>query len=106
MTAPLKLLKAVVAVGLTESREIYDVDAIEYAGHFWLVPEWLPGQPEGFAKPARIIRIDQPYTRSGDGIVTVSTPVPMPVFFGLIPSIEASPYVVLVEPDIRVVMLH
>jgi len=33
--------------------------AVEYQGAIWLVPKWLPCPDEGYAKPERMIRLDQ-----------------------------------------------
>jgi hypothetical protein len=40
---------------ITDGHSIFPVSTIEYRGHFWLVPEWIVNDTEGWRMPARVI---------------------------------------------------
>jgi hypothetical protein len=59
------------------------IDAIEYEGSFWLVPQWLEQPSSGLQKPMRIIRVDhirrEPWRQGGLDFV-LESPVPSTLF--------------------------
>jgi len=78
---------------------------IEYRDEFWLVPEWLDNQTQKLTRPLRIVSLRTiPHQRLPGQIpeFVVNDPVPKYVFDGQIPPQEASKYVVVEDPDIRI----
>jgi hypothetical protein len=107
--ADTKLFKVIVAF---EDGVMCSCDAVEYEGAAWLVPKWLPYPNEGYAKPERMIRLDQfqyqrldppaagpgPFARA-DFLVT--DPLPKTLFVGELSSQLKERYVVLDKPDAK-----
>lgn len=84
---------------------IHITDVIEHAGKFWLVPEWLDNQAQKVTMPLRIISLETLAHKRvdwGDPEFVVTFPIPKYVFDGRIPPQEASKYVVIESPDIRI----
>jgi hypothetical protein len=73
----MKILK--VLVGLDDGT-IVKVDAIEYEGGLWLVPQWLDVPAQRVTKPARLIRMDvlqhqrMPPTYKADFVLNAGMP--------------------------------
>jgi hypothetical protein len=81
------------------------MDVIEHLEKFWLVPEWLDNQVQKVTKPLRIISLETMVHHrmaGGNPDFLVENPVPSYVFDGRIPPQEASKYVVVEGPDIRI----
>lgn len=82
------------------------IDAIEYKGKFWLVPEWLEMPHEGLTMPARIILVDGlPHQRFEDGKpadAVVNCPIPKAVLNGETQKQSEVQFVVVERPDIRI----
>jgi len=86
--------------------------AVEYEGAIWLVPKWLPVQNERYAKPERMIRLDQfrhqrfdppsngpgPFAGADFG---VNVPLPKNLFFDELSSQLKKQYIVLDKPDLK-----
>jgi len=86
--------------------------AVEYQDAIWLVPKWLPFPDEGYAKPERMIRLDQFQHQRFDSPVAgpgpfegadfaVNDPLPRTLFFGELTSQLKARYVVLDKPDAK-----
>ena len=101
-----------VIVGL-EDGTLCDCAAYEYQGAIWLVPKWLPFPEEGYAKPERMIRLDQfrhqrfDPPAKGPGFPVegadfgLNDPLPRALLDGeLTPTLKAR-YVVLDRPDAK-----
>jgi hypothetical protein len=102
-----KLYKVIVGF---EDGVIVNCDAVEYQGAIWLVPKWLPFSNEEYAKPERMIRLDQfahrgfdpptagtpPFDGANFGI---NEPIPRALFDGELSSTLKFDYVVLHKPD-------
>jgi hypothetical protein len=83
------------------------MDVIEYRNEFWLVPEWLDNQVQKSTKPLRIVSLRTiPHQRLPGQIpeFVVNDPVPKYVFDGRIPPEQAGKYVVVEDPDIRILI--
>ena len=79
-----------------------EVDAIDYEGAFWLVPEWLDNRAEGYSAPLRIICLDGlAHHRLPEGLL-VELPMPKYLFDLDVPIPEDTPYEVVDRPDIQV----
>jgi len=86
--------------------------AVEYQGAIWLVPKWLPFSNEGYAKPERMIRLDQFRFRKFDPPATVpalfaganfaiNDALPRALFDGEISQELKDKYVVLEKPNVK-----
>jgi len=86
--------------------------AVDYEGAVWLVPSWLPFPKEGYAKPERMIRLDQFQHRRFDPPATgpgafrganfaVNDPLPKTLLSGELSPQLKNRYVVLERPDIK-----
>ena len=84
--------------------------AVEYGGAIWLVPNWLPSPDEGYAKPERMIRLDQfAHQRVDPPVVgegplagadfVINEPIPRALFEGPLTSQLTDMYAVLDRPD-------
>ena len=112
--ADVRLFKVIVAitdVGTTDGT-LETFAAIKHQGAVWLVPKWLPHPEEGYAKPERMIRLDQfrhqifDPPASGPGPLTgadfaINEPLPRALFDGELTQQLKSRYVVLDKPDAR-----
>src|SRR5262249_34832124 len=89
-----------------------DCPAYEYEGAIWLVPNWIPFPDKGYAKPERMIRLDQfqfqkhdpPLTGSGrlDGAdFSINDPLPKALMTGELTPQLKSRYVVRDKPDAK-----
>ena len=80
-------------------------EAVEYQGANWLVPKWLPFPGEGYAKPGRMIRLDQfqhqAIPQPADIDFRINEPIPRALFDGKLTSKLKKRYVVLDKPDAR-----
>src|SRR5215813_14279986 len=86
--------------------------AVEYQGAIWLVPQWLTFPTEGYAKPERMIRLDQfqhqqfdppatgpsPFEGADFGLID---PLPRALVDGELTSKLKAQYVVLDKPDAK-----
>ena len=88
----------------TDGAEILEMNAIEFEGQLWLVPEWLENQDERWSTPTRIIALDpsQYQGSSSSGRYIVSRPIPKSVLAGRVPPELAGRYRVVERPDIRI----
>ena len=98
------MLKAM--IGIEGQPGFHFVDAIEHAGHFWLVPEWVASTAQGLRSPARIILLDVlPHNRMepGDwrGDFVLKQPIPKAVLDGSDPSRGGGRFVVEELPPIE-----
>ena len=86
--------------------------AVVYQGTIWLVPTWLPFPTEGYAKPERMIRLDQFRFQHFDPPVSgppplggadfaVNDPLPRALFDGELSLQLTAQYIVLDKPDAR-----
>ncbi len=88
---------------------ICKIDAIEYDGKIWLVPEWLDKLGEGWSMPVRIICLDtlqHQRIASGNPDFVVNNPIPKSVLDGKIPPQSDTLYVVVENPNIKVPRTH
>ena len=99
----MKIYKATVVVA-ADVHNICIMDVIEYAGGFWLVPEWLDNPVRKVTKPLRIVSLATlPHQRGNSSPqFVVNDPVPKYVFDGRVPPQEANKYVVVEAPDILI----
>jgi hypothetical protein len=95
-----------------EDGTLGECGAIEYEGAIWLVPNWLPFPGEGYAKPERMIRLDQfqyrhfaePVTGPGPfagADFAINDPLPKQLLTGELTPQLKSRYVVLDKPDAK-----
>jgi hypothetical protein len=107
--AQMKIYKAMVAIEGESS--IYQMDAIEHEGKFWLVPTWLDSPDGKQSKPLRLILLDslqhQRLDQSGGAPAdfAVNNPIPKAVLDGRPPKQEGfslNMYVVVEAPDLIV----
>ena len=98
--AIMKILKVFVSSG----GEIGIVDAIEYQGGIWLVPEWLDHPDKPMTQPARIIRMDVlPHTQmTGQADYALRGPIPKAVLDGETTSAAGTQFDVVERPDISI----
>jgi hypothetical protein len=86
--------------------------AVEYQGAIWLVPKWLPYPAEGYAKPERMIRLDQFRYQSLDPPVAdegsfagadfaINDPIPRALFDGPLTPQLTGRFAVLDKPDAK-----
>ena len=86
--------------------------AVEYQGAIWLVPKWLQFPNEGYAKPERMIRLDQFRFQKFDPPATtpplfaganfaVNDALPRALIDGEISQQLRDKYVVLEKPDAK-----
>jgi hypothetical protein len=87
--------------------------AVEFQGAIWLVPKWLPFPNEGYAKPERMIRLDQfqyqkfdPPPPPGSSLFAgadfgINDQLPRALFAGELSSQLKEQYVVLDKPDAK-----
>lgn len=80
------------------------MDVIEHQGGFWLVPEWLDNRAQQVTMPVRIVSLETlPHQRTrGRPEFVVNDPVPKYVFDGHVPPEQATKYIVVERPDIRI----
>jgi hypothetical protein len=80
------------------------IDAIEYNGGVWLVPQWLDHPFQPARKPVRIIRLDLlPHSgRSGPWDYVLTGPVPRDVLEGKTKVVGKQRFVVIERPDIEI----
>jgi hypothetical protein len=94
-------------VMLRDDGEPLIVDAIEYDGKWWIVPQWLQGPIEGTLRPVRIICLDNlELDRSGLGRRTdwtLETPLSRDVLEGRaisqVPLVIERPNIILRDSD-------
>lgn len=90
----------------TEPGGVHQLDVIEHADEFWIVPEWLATTSPGLQKPARIVRLASlPHSRKIGGRIAdfvVSFGVPKAAVFGLDQSGQPLRSEVVEAPDIQV----
>jgi hypothetical protein len=111
--ADVRLFKVIVAitdVGTTDGT-LETFAAIKHQGAVWLVPKWLPHPEEGYAKPERMIRLDQfQYQRFDPPVAVgpfagadfaVNAPLPKALFFDELSQQLKARYVVLDRPDLK-----
>ena len=96
------IYKATVIIADDNVHNAYQIDVIEDADDFWLVPEWLESPDGKTRRPARIVSLATlPHQRGKDSPeFVVDDPVPKYVFDGRIPPQEASKYIVIEAPEI------
>jgi len=79
--------------------------AVEYQGAIWIVPKWLPAPKEGYAKPERMIRMDQfqfqAIRQPATADFGINDPLPRSLFDGPLSDTLKTDYVVLDRPDVR-----
>ena len=105
----MKILKATLNLIGGNQPGIHHMDAIEYEGQVWLVPEWLDFHADGVTMPTRIVSLANiPHDRTSvPGMeIVVSFPVPAGVFFGSLREDAERSYTVVERPDIRLPILH
>jgi hypothetical protein len=90
---------------LFDSGERIECGAIEHEGAIWLVPKWIGMPDEGYAKPERMIRLDQfAHQKLGPPHPDffVNDPIPRALFESgrLSPELQKR-FVVLDRPDLR-----
>lgn len=79
------------------------MDAIDYEGGIWLVPEWLDIPEQRVTKPVRIVRVDVlPHDdrRTDGGGYSIRRPIPRSVLDGEVTFVEGRQYIVHEAPDI------
>jgi len=85
---------------------------IDHGGAVWLVPSWLPFPEEGYAKPERMIRLDQFQFQTFDPPATgpgqmagadfaVNDSLPKVLFFGEPSRQQRRRYGILMRPDLK-----
>lgn len=98
-----RIYRTTVAVG----GAIKMMDAIEHAGHFWLVPQWLEHTERGWITPARIICLtglryqdlrNNSATTACD--LAVNIPIPQHVLDGKLQGAESAIYRVVERPPL------
>jgi hypothetical protein len=96
------LLRALVA--FEGEPALFGMDAIEYQGKAWLVPEWIQQQGSEYAMPARIIQIDNlqhqriPKDSGAPYQFSLSAPIPKAVCEGRDPKSAERGYIVVERP--------
>lgn len=97
--ADLLVVKTIKALVFLEDG-LYTFDAIEYQGQYWLVPEWIDIQKQGWSRPERIVRPKkQPFRLTpGGNQVSLPNPLPKAAFFGPILPQLAGDYEVVLNP--------
>lgn len=91
-------------VALEGTNRIVKVDTIRHDGRLWLVPEWIEVPSEGWSRPRRIVLLAEEAvepTTTGGATFLLKTPMPKAVLDGLSRSGSAGEYVVVEEPEIR-----
>ena len=89
--------------------------AVEYLGAIWLVPKWLTFPNERYAKPERMIRLDQFRFQEFDPPATIPTlfaganfavndVLPRALFDGKISQQIREKYVILEKPDAKFIV--
>jgi hypothetical protein len=95
-----------------ENGEMTHCAAVDYQGAVWLVPKWIPFPDEGYAKPERMIRLDQfrhqRFVPPGAGAPPlggadfgINEPLPRALIDGELTSKLKERYVVLDKPDAK-----
>jgi hypothetical protein len=100
----MKVHKAMVIIADT-THTIVQMDVIEHAGQFWLVPEWLDNPTQRVSMPLRIVSLATMSHQRTEGAAqefVVNDPVPKLVFDGQIPPEQSDKFVVVELPDIRI----
>ncbi len=105
-----KVIVPITDVGTTDG-SVETCTAIEHQGAVWLVPKWLPHSDEGYAKPERMIRLDQSQYQRFDPPVAVgpfagadfavNALLPRALLFGEISPQLRTRYAVLDRPDLK-----
>ena len=105
----MKIFKAMLTLQGGTTPGIHKMDAIEFEGHVWLVPEWIDFHAEGITMPARIVSLANiPHERTtAPGMeVVVSFPLPAAVFAGTLKEDLERKYTVVEKPNIRLPIRH
>jgi hypothetical protein len=92
----------IIQTGAAHDNEIMDV--IEFAGQFWLVPEWLDNAALGVTMPARMISlapIGHNQLTAGIKYFVIEDPIPRSIFDGSIPEAEARGFVLIDRPPVQ-----
>jgi len=94
--------KALVIIDDNGRHSVNEMDVIEHAGTFWLVPGWLDNVAHGITQPERMVPLKNlPHQRTTNRQEFVlHNPVPSFVFFGRIPPGMEERYAVVHSPDI------
>ncbi len=102
----MKIYKTIVIFSGDETTQgaVHTMDTIEHEGQFWLVPEWIVSQSEGWTMPARIILLDTlDHQKSGGEQYdfVLNGPIPKAIVSGETEPEPDSEYVVVERPNIQ-----
>jgi hypothetical protein len=92
-------------VAIASGTKIYESDAIEFEGQFWLVSSWLEAPALGYEIPERIVLMETlRYQRAPQNFsceLVLNDPIPTEVLDGIATPEIADKFVVREAPDIR-----
>lgn len=97
-------------VAAADGTRIFGVEGLEFEGRLWIVTEWRESPDEGYRMPERMICIDdlphQSFPPDNElGIdFAVNTAIPPTILDGTDAEPQASGYVVMRSPPIRVAL--